>query len=251
MKPIPSQNPPEPVPTDSQVLPVLPRPQPGTYSAANRRSNQSTAQRAYPWLLLLSTGIAAFFCMLYITKPVIAPQGGTAASTEQPADPHSRSADPDASPLLPSRNTLPGEGPTTGDANNQPLMPTPPVHSDYEETNLRVQHILTAEAPGGHVNRIDLNVPVLYRSRHLRWTEAEVGQANQLLIRLMEYQDETRRLKTEGQELLQAWNELVGQSIPTSRLRADSPTLPQNQAASQSATEPAADDAIHIQVSEP
>ena len=103
------------------------------------------------------------------------------------------------------------------------------MHSIYEETNLRVQHILTAEDPSGHVNRIDIDVPVLYQSRNLRWTAAEVSEARGLMLRLMEYQDKTRQLKNEGQQLLAAWSKLMGQSIPSAQLRADSPSLPGNQ----------------------
>ena len=47
--------------------------------ASNRRASSSgSAQRSYPWLLLASTGLAAVFCGLYLTKPVIA--AGTAPS---------------------------------------------------------------------------------------------------------------------------------------------------------------------------
>jgi len=113
------------------------------------------------------------------------------------------------------------------------------MHSIFEETNLRVQHILTAEAPNGHVNRIDIDVPVLYQSRNLRWTTAEVSEARSLMLRLMNYQDKTRQLKTEGQELLAAWSKLMGQSLPSAQLRADSPSLPGNQEEATKASSPA------------
>ena len=99
----------------------------------------------------------------------------------------------------------------------------------FEQTNLRIQHILTAEAPGGHRAKIDIDVPVLYQSRNLRWTTTEVATARDLLIRLANYQERTRILRSEGVELLDSWNQLIEQSIPAADLRADSPTLPTNQ----------------------
>lgn len=99
----------------------------------------------------------------------------------------------------------------------------------FEQTNLRIQHILTAEAPGGHLAKIDLDVPVLYQSRNLRWTAEEVAEARELLVRLANYQEKSRAMRAEGVALLDSWNHLVQRSIPDGELRADSPTLPANQ----------------------
>jgi len=232
----------------------------GSYSNANRRSAdiaaQSTAQQAYPWLLLLSTAIAVFFAFLYITKPYVgATKGQDIGDT---AETRSAAKQGNAKPgLLPDRNRLPGDGasdPATSQAVGSVQTPaTPPVHSRFEETNMRVQHILTATTEDGHVSRIDLEVPVLYQSRSLRWSPKEVARARELLVELMDYQDKSRQLRSQGEGLLREWNELVGQSIPASRLRADSPSLPENQNAAKTSSTPidtTTRDAVEIQTKE-
>jgi len=249
MKPIPPPRDfgerPGDVPAHSLTIPLIPAA--GEYSAANRRSNACAVSRAYPWLLVLSTLVAAAFCLLYMTKPVIVPApamiaAGTAPQAMAAAEAPGKAAARQAS-LLPSRDSLPGEKP---EPPAQPLASdpreaylTPPVTSAFEETNLRIQHILTAETPGGGLDRIVLDVPVLYQSRNLRWTQAEVEQARILLIRLMDYQDQSRALRAEGIALLDAWNNLVDRSIPGAALRADSPSLPSNQEDAASAPRPA------------
>ena len=70
-----------------------------------------------------------------------------------------------------------------------------------------------------------LEVPVLYGSRSLRWTPAEIARARDLLGRIGDYQEKTRALQAEGSALLAEWNGLVGDSVPTAVLRADSPSL--------------------------
>ncbi|GAA5131441.1 hypothetical protein JIN84_06725 [Luteolibacter yonseiensis] len=183
--------------------------------------------RAYPWLLVTSTAVAALFCMMYITKPVIetapSPKAVPAATEIQPFPPQETA-------LLPRQNHLPGDAAASPAATaiRKAAPPTPPATA-FEQTNLRIQHILTAETPGGHLAKIDLDVPVLYQSRNLRWTAAEVADARKLLARLADYQEKSRLLRTEGAELLDAWNRLIGNSIPAVDLRADSPSLPTNQ----------------------
>lgn len=205
-------------------LPTVLPPATGSYSKANRRVGSSPAQRAYPWLLGASTLIAAVFCVMYVTKPVIvtSPDNAEAAVGGDAGDPPSKR--PADNSLLPSRRSLPGDGTAASLAGIQP-----PVTSSFEETNLRVQHILSADAPGGHASRIDLEVPVLYQSRNLRWTPAEVADARDLLVRLTDYQEKSRTLRSEGLALLDAWNSLLDRSLPADGLRADSPSLPANQ----------------------
>ena len=216
-----------------------------SYSSSNRRVATSGAQKVYPVLLCASTVVAGAFCLLYITKPVIlAASNPTAIPTlaknfplisESPQG-TGTGEQAAASALLPSPHRLPGESnsasPEAAAASpSERRMPPPPALSknDFEETNLRIQHILTAEAPGGNLARIDIEVPVLYQSRNLRWTDQEVTQARALLARLQDYQEKSSLLRSEGAELLTAWNQLVERSIPASDLRADSPTLPVNQ----------------------
>jgi hypothetical protein len=206
----------------------------GDYSTSNRRVPQAcTAQRAYPWLLLASTAAAGMFCLLYITKPVIIPApamiapAATASNGTAPSP--ASEPEPAGSSMIPSASALPGESPAEVPTGSRETMPGPPSVSAFEETNLRIQHVLTAEAPGGHLDRIVLDVPVLYQSRDLRWTTGEAGEARELLLRLMDYQEKCRALRAEGADLLGAWNSLIEQSLPATELRADSPSLPANQ----------------------
>ena len=234
MKPLPAQNPNVSKAGDSampSLPPALATPT-AVYSTSNRRATTCPTQRIYPWLLFTSTSIAALFCLMYITKPVIL------ASSPPPypvAPTVPKSAAVSVSPtLMPGKNRLPGEK-TTKEAD---LSSSSPVAA-FEQTNLRIQHILTAEAPGGHLAKIDIDVPVLYRSRNLRWTAAEVADARALLARLADYQEKSQSLRAEGVELLDTWNHLVERSIPTGDLRADSPTLPTNQQDAADAPRPA------------
>ncbi|MCB1129715.1 MAG: hypothetical protein KDN05_01205 [Verrucomicrobiae bacterium] len=225
MKPLPSPKSAE-VRAAAEKMPSLPTALPaptGSYSKANRRVGASPGQRAYPWLLLASTATAAAFCLMYITKPVIVAGGGDPQAPESSAGDVSPAPAKESRTLLPSNEGLPGE--------TDPALAAlqPPVTSSFEETNLRVQHILSADAPGGHSSRIDLEVPVLYQSRQLRWTTAEVAEARDLLVRLSDYQEKSRELRSEGVALLDSWNSLLDRSLPTDGLRADSPSLPSNQ----------------------
>ena len=246
MNPLPAQKSPgakppgDGIPTLTTVLPSSA----GSYSTANRRTGSCTVQRAYPWLLSASTLVAAAFCLLYITKPIIAPASipSTAPASHSTASTGSLAPAGGQISLLPGTDRLPGESGT-------PLKPTPadprrdlpgrPSPTAFEETNLRIQHILTAEAPGGHVDRIDIEVPVLYQSRNLRWSTEDVATARELLTRLMDHQEKSRQLRTEGMELLDAWNALVSKSLPADDLRADSPSLPDNQEDAADAPRPA------------
>ena len=142
------------------------------------------------------------------------------------------------SDILPDGNRLPGEKKPTP-ASHRQKSSQPPAGNAFEETNLRIQHILTAEAPGGNLARIDIEVPVLYQSRNLRWTASEVAEARALLVRLADYQEKSQQLRAEGIELLDSWNRLVEHSIPSGELRADSPTLPINQQDAADAPRPA------------
>ncbi len=260
MRPLPPQRDFDDRPAEGPMLalsvPFIPAS--GEYSSNNRRSGSCPTSRAYPWLLVLSTLVAALFCLLYMTKPVIVPSPAMIAPAmplhEQ--NPGDKSATPPAAApsLLPGSDSLPGEnavaaaGPVASDPREARAMP--PASAAFEETNLRIQHILTADTPDGMLDRIVLDVPVLYQSRALRWTPAEVTQARELLMRLMDYQDQSRALRAEGLALLDAWNSLVGRSIPAGELRADSPSLPSNQEDAAAAPRPAdfiSSDSIQIQ----
>ncbi len=225
MNPLPAQMPDPGSPAPPATPPALDPPP--SYSMANRRAHGICTQRAYPWLLGASMAISATFCLMYISKPVIIAAGSPGDFEKSPANrgrPVAASGKSTAS-LLPDRHRLPGE--TIGSVNS--AAPPPPPADVFERTNLRVQHILTAEAPGGHLAKIDIDVPVLYRSRELRWTVGDVADARALLDRLTAWRAKSGELRTEGDALLGEWNLLVARSIPAADLRADSPTLPSNQ----------------------
>ncbi|MES2440103.1 MAG: hypothetical protein V4584_13625 [Verrucomicrobiota bacterium] len=234
MKPLPAQNSNVVKATDS-AMPSIPSPlanPTASYSTSNRRTATCPTQRVYPWLLFTSTAVAATFCLMYITKPVImASQNITPGYLDNPVFSKPAAEAVDRSSLMPNQDRLPGENPASRpvSAGTRETPPRADAGAAFEQTNLRIQHILTAEAPGGHLAKIDLDVPVLYQSRSLRWTEAEVAEARELLTRLSGYQEKARSLRLEGAELLDSWNRLIGSSIPAGELRADSPTLPTNQ----------------------
>ena len=89
----------------------------GEYSTSNRRASPTCgAQRAYPWLLSSSTAVAALFCLLYITKPVIPspamirrPHRSKTPATEKPRPPSAATAPPSAEPAARPRQPA-GEG---------------------------------------------------------------------------------------------------------------------------------------------
>ncbi len=254
MKPLPTDDRHSTAPKPIPSLPI--HPTSGSFSNSNRRTGSCRIQRAYPWMLFASTAVAASFCLAYITKPVILPNPSTtdrptrnalkevAANLPAPA--------PASEKLLPDPSRLPGDSinPEPGSAIEKP--PAVSLTAEFEETNIRVQHILDAESPTGDVSRIIVDVPVLYRSRNLRWTQAEATQARELLARLTEHQEKTRALRDEGKALLNDWNSLMGASIPSNALRADSPSLPSNQHDPLSPTGSSAGETIDtIKLSEP
>lgn len=230
MKPLPAQYSAE-IPAPDLTPAIHPTPlTPATafYSSANRRTSAGAAQKAYPWLLAGSTALAGAFCILYVTKPVIVASASGELKEMPAAKSVSRTVPVAArSGLLPDKNRLPGETADFSAADANVLPPNPAA--SFEQTNLRVQHILTAEGPGGQLAKIDIDVPVLYQSRNLRWTAAEVADARGLLAQLSDYKQKSTALRGEGAILLEAWNRLIAKSIPASDLRADSPTLPENQ----------------------
>lgn len=251
MKPFPSQGNHGDRPDEPQVLPLsMPMlTSSERYSTSNRRVGNCGVSRAYPWLMVLSTAVAALFCILYITKPVIAPEpamiapGGSLPAVMPEQSREQAIGESSASLSEPADEKSAGQiaeavQPVAGDPRE--VIATPSSGSAFEETNLRIQHILTAEAPGGQLDRIVLDVPVLYQSRGLRWTAAEVAEARMLLARLMDYQEQSRALRSEALVLLDSWNSLVERSIPATELRADSPSLPFNQQDASSAPRPAA-----------
>ena len=261
MNPIPTSAQPSPMPDERQALPFSsPLPSsPGSRPNASHLPSQRVSV-IYPLLLFTSTAVAAAFCFLYISKPFIMPTlpplaikaaapVPVAQITVAPpvAPPVATAAQPPAA-LLPDADHLPGDSiaakpPSRPEqASPRQAIPGGTTATAFEETNLRIQHVLTAETPGGDVSRIVLDVPVLYQTGTLAWSRADVAEARQLLKSLTTYQDQTRALRDEGTRLLAAWNRLVERAIPTPMLRADSPALPENQRADEDNPQPAAFD---------
>jgi hypothetical protein len=230
MKPIPSEEKNKEVPR--QIPGIPPSASPASYSTANRRTSPCSVQRVYPWLLFTSTAIAATFCLAYVTKPVI-----LASPSPSPAAPGSKEVASSgktqpaivAGNILPNSDRLPGDAKRASTESAEGKPPASSQKSDFEETNIRVQHVLDAVSPNGEVDRIIVDVPVLYRSRNLRWTQEESAEARRLLGLLSTHQEKTRALRDEGAVLLDSWNQLMGNSVPSDALRADSPSLPANQ----------------------
>jgi len=237
-----------PLPTTTQAAPLATKPavstavsqtlelgplHHSTLPAQNRRAATSyTVQRAYPWLLIASTALAAVFCGLYLNKPVVmaGPGPGPGVTAIAPAPPVPAmiaTAPKPADSLMPHGGHLPGDTvkPQAADPKRLASAGNGP-ESAFEETNLRIQHVLKAQGPAGEdLGKIKLEVPVLYRSRALRWTPEEIARARTLMTRIGHYQEAAQIVRNEGQKLLGEWNALVGESIPTPVLRADSPSL--------------------------
>lgn len=214
-------------------LPALPQlaapPAKNTPTSPPHKTNKpSSVQRAYPWLLCTSTAVAAIFCLAYISKPVVS------ATQSQPLDIETITPTGNKIENLtdPSSATKisPEESPNpTPPPENQPSAKNKPDLS-FEETNIRVQHVLDAEAENGDIKRIVIDVPVVYQSRNLRWTQEDAAEARQLVEALSAYQENVRTLRDTGMALQSRWDQLLERSIPTDALRADSPSLPINQA---------------------
>ena len=249
MKPLPKEEPSKEAP---RLIPSLPlNSATGSYSKTNRRASACTIQRVYPWLLFASTAVAATFCLAYISKPIIL---AGPSNTAIPRD--TRQVASNTKPILTHERIAPDGTNLPGEHSELPLPPTtgngiPPTSLsagyDFEETNIRMQHILDAESPSGDIDRIVIDVPVLYESRRLRWTQQEAAEARLLLERLTEHQEKTRNLRDEGKMLLQAWNGLIDASIPAQVVRADSPSLSTNQRDIQSPITSDSDSTIKIQ----
>jgi hypothetical protein len=218
MKPLPAEG----TPINRRATSPLP------VSTANRK-NSPSVPKIYPVLLVTSTAISALFCFLYLTKPVLLPAPlihepvTEAVVPEAPATPSAPEAIaatvPDSSP---ASKQLPGDASVSA-------PPKPANANPFEETNLSIQHVVTAQAPGGITKRLDFKVPVLYRSRNLLWTTQDIALAHDLLGRLSLHQQKTHQLRTEAVALETAWNALIERSTPSQGLQADSPTLIGNQ----------------------
>lgn len=239
MRPLPTtpESLPEPQPVPEQTAHTLVKatrtlelgPPPSTI---NQRRAACPTQRAYPWLLGISTVMAAAFCWLYISKPVIVTQAKTAAITNNhgpSAVLNASAASLSRSPILPAPSSLPGDDSSRPQA-VEPQNLAQSETSKFEQTNLKIQHVLGARGPAGEdLGRLTLEIPVLYQSGGLRWTQNDVEKSRALLTRIRSYQQKSHALREEALLLISEWDNLIISSIPDAALRADSPTLPENQ----------------------
>ncbi|NJR43289.1 MAG: hypothetical protein HC767_12170, partial [Akkermansiaceae bacterium] len=249
MKPFPNENSQPAIRRESAVSALPAVSAEPNFTSANGKGEMAshTLYRSYPWMLLASTAVAGVFCLLYITKPVvqasqsIPPQPTTQPSVSLPeTPPNPQSTDSVKAnneskvlgSLMPNPDRLPGESSMDSTPSQNDSTPTKqqPIPSPaYEETNLRVQHIINAEGPDGLLAKIHLNVPVIYQSRNLRWMPEEVSEARELLIRLSDYQEKNPEPAGRRHRATRILESSLERSIPSDELRADSPTIPQNQ----------------------
>lgn len=261
----------EPIPTEQIVVVKQRKPTNSLRAIDTRGMGKSTPtpnqerdtgqlEKAYPWLLGVSTCLSALLCWMYVSKPVIVQESGALppapadnqVAEHQSADSPQADAVPvsTAADLMPSDSRLPSSADTsTAVAAGKAVtahggMPTvidprlltqaqrdaaeQGVGTGWEKTNLKVQHILSADAGTGEHEKIVINVPVLYETRSMRWTPAQVEKARGVLGRLMLYERNLSNLRKEGASILDDWNQIIRDTVPAASLRADSPSLPYN-----------------------
>lgn len=207
--------------------------------STNTHSPSSEVSLTYKFLLTFSTLCAVFFCWLYVTKPtqvINATPAGDSKLVAEPEPPTSGEADSSSFESLTS-NALPGdspERPKATDAHSSsstiPLAKTASTDGQlgWEETNHRVQHVLTAQN-GTSSERIILQVPVIYQTRGIRLGTEQAKEAARVLRALTIYQEQITKLHQDGKNIQHAWDMLLLSAQPISALRADSPSLPSAQ----------------------
>ena len=159
--------------------------------------------------------------------------------------------DPDAAapqaskPSVPEQNSfaklnsggLPGDTPVssglsqTSAAEKSSNIPLPKSDSTeglvgFEETNDRIQHVITAQSNSSS-ERIIIQVPVIYKTRGLRFGPEQANEAQRVLRALKIYQSQIKKLHQDGENIQLAWDSLLMSAQPIAALRADSPSLPQ------------------------
>ena len=209
-------------------------------------SSQSSSEitLTYKYLLTFSTLSAVFFCWLYVTKPTIVTASKVAAeesvSTQSNASGSKEKAPP--APTLNSFAKLNNSGLPGDTAKSETLSPMSAANRDsniplplsdstkdlvgFEETNDRVQHVITAQSNSSS-ERIILEVPVIYKTRGLRFGPEQANEAQRVLRALKIYQSQIKKLHQDGKNIQLAWDSLLMSAQPVAALRADSPSLPQ------------------------
>ena len=239
----------EPIPTQ-QISTTRKETRKGKPSSANQEacggpaapSVSSPLNKAYPWLLGASVCLSGVLCWMYVTKPVIVSSSTIAPVAEQSLD-----SDPDTTmvepvkaiisqpDLVPSSDALPGENPSLMPSKKPAIAsstgqnPLANAGVSWENTNLKVQHILRADTGNGEIEKIILDVPVRYETRTMRWEKEDIADARNILSQLMVYERDLNNLRQQGKSILKDWNLLLERTVPATVLRADSPSIPYNQ----------------------
>lgn len=251
----------EPIPTEQIVLAKEKSPHTGVYPQPTQAllsdsidgslgKDTSQLEKAYPWLLGISTCLSALLCWMYVSKPVVVQEviqkpdtqiADTAPVVDQEPLVSGENKSVSANELMPSDTGLPTSNrkketsPTPSQTpvavsskNLVSAVNTSEQGPGWEKTNLKVQHILSADDGSGELEKIVLNVPVIYETRNMRWTPVKIENARNILSRLMIYERNLNNLRREGTSILNDWNQLVKETVPAATLRADSPSLPYN-----------------------
>lgn len=100
------------------------------------------------------------------------------------------------------------------------------ANQGYESTNLKVQQAALLGLEDGRLQKVLLEIPVLYRSRQLRLDKELIGELHGLREELAIYQSKVREVRSEGDQLLNKWEIFLAKALPVAALRADSLSLP-------------------------
>lgn len=101
----------------------------------------------------------------------------------------------------------------------------------YEKTTLTVQRIVITQKKGDDRTKKEntLNIPVVYNTRLLGLSPADVHKSWQIVAELKEIRAKLAQLQTQEQNALRTWQEIHRRSLPYEILMADSPSLNQNE----------------------
>ncbi len=160
-----------------------------------------------------------------------APSGASATETPEASRPSSANSrdQQDSNKLTSTEEQAPAISNPLSDAAGATLQ-EPKFGSDgFEPTNLKVQQAVVVELSDGQLQKILLEIPVLYQSRELKMNPQRVSELRQLRDQVVNHHTKLRDLRSEGAMLLSAWNQFLKKTTPIPALRVDSVTLPSNQ----------------------
>lgn len=115
----------------------------------------------------------------------------------------------------------------------QKMTPEERLEIEHEPTNIFVQRTFIASLPNGKSKTIRVKVPVVYKTRTLRLNPEEAKKAKELLEQAKALENKLVEAKKESESILKEWNRIWRASIPTTALLPESPSLPENQSASE------------------